>query len=170
MRVARRAFVVAVLFGVVALPGLVGQAYAQGTWPPPEFSLPDLKGAWVVQVQGEVFFPPPLNGLNGPFIRTGRIVIDGNGGMAIASIANFGGVVETEAYPGICAITKEGLVTITFTDVPIPTLTGIPNEFTFQGYLADGGKRVRLMLSGIKLAGQALPNLGTVLWGELIRQ
>lgn len=165
-RVPGIAMTLSCLLVVSALP-----AFAQGVWPPPQFATSDMKGSWVVQVTGDVFLPVPFDSFNGPFVRTGRLLITPDGKIKANVTANYGGFIEKEVLDGQYTISSEGIVTIELINVPLPSLPpGLPNVFSFEGVMCDGGKRIKLMMSGVRLGDQDLPNLGTVIYGELIRQ
>jgi hypothetical protein len=161
---------VAILIGAFTF-SLLPAANAQGVWPPPEFRVYDMMGSWAVQVSGPVFLPPPFDTYNGQFVRTGRLLLTPDGKLSASVAANYSGVVERENLNGTFTVSSEGKVTISLINVPLPSLPpGVPNVFSFEGVLCDGAKRVKLMMSGVQVAGQQLPNIGTVIFGELIRQ
>ncbi len=170
MRALGRVLLLLVTVGLLAMPASIYAADTQESQAAAAQPGVPLAGYWIAQINGSIFFPPPFDGLNGLFVRTARILFTPRGDMTVDSIANFGGVVLRETFPGTYSLTREGAIKIVFTNLPVPTLENVPNAFTFEGFALEGGKKIKVMLSSINLGGQELPDLGSVLWGELDRQ
>ncbi len=160
----------ALLFAAVGF-FIMPSAYAQGVWPPPEFKIYDMTGSWVVQVSGPVFLPAPFDSFNGPFVRTGRLLFTPDGKIEIKALGNYNGFVEKESYTGTFSVGADGSVAVLLKNLPLPSLPpGTPNVITFEGFICESGQKVKLMMSKVEIGGQPLPNIGTVIFGELIRQ
>jgi hypothetical protein len=130
-----------------------------------------MKGSWAVQVHGDVFLPAPFDTYNGPFVRTGRLLLTPDGKLKGSVVANYAGTVKWESIEGNYTVSTEGYVIINLNDVALPSLPpGTPNIFTFEGALCEGGKMLKLMMSGVQIGPVQFPNIGTVIYGELVRQ
>jgi len=130
-----------------------------------------LAGAYAVQFTGTVFLPAPFNLYNGPFSRNGRVVFDGNGNFTSYVVANYNGNISRDVFSGTYVVNGDGTFTLSIPNLPIPALPpGVPNTFSFDGMLADNGRIAKLTLSGVSVGGQPLPNIGSVIVGELVKQ
>ena len=128
------------------------------------------RGSYTMQFNGDVFVPAPFDKSNGRFYRNARLSADGNGNLDVNSVANYAGTVVREHFTASYAVNSDGTFTVTIVNLPVPFAPGVPNVFTFDGVLADGGRIAKVALSGVNLGGQQLPNIGSVITGELIRQ
>ena len=158
------------LAGLLLLAG-PGARIAQADPYPCSLS-PNLVGAYAFQFNGSVFLPGPFDKFNGPFFRNGRFVADGNGNLTTTVVtANYGGTVVRETYSATYAVKSDGTFTITIVNLPIPAFPpGTPNTFTFDGVFANCANNAKVVLSGVTVAGQVQPNLGSVISGEFIKQ
>jgi hypothetical protein len=134
------------------------------------YSNDSVRGSYAGQFLGEVFVPAPFDKLNGRFYRTMRIVADGNGRFDVSAVANYGGTIARETFAANYNVNPDGTMTIQVVNLPFPPAPGVPNVFTFDAVLADGGRIAKVCLSGVSLGGQSLPNIGSVITGEFIRQ
>jgi hypothetical protein len=131
-----------------------------------------LIGGYACQLTGTVFLPAPTDVDNGPFYRNARAVFDGQGAFKTTSaIANYDGNVSKETFAGTYTVSADGVVDLEIPNLGVPFLPpNTPDVFSFNGVLADGGKIMKIVLSGVSVGGQALPNLGSVVAGECVRQ
>ena len=131
-----------------------------------------LEGSWAFQLTGTVFLPPPFDAFNGPFYRNGRFVADGHGNLQVtASVFNYNGTVGREPYSGTYSVNEDGTFTLQFTNLPVPFLPpDLPTVFSFDGVLARGGTVAKVVLSGVNVGGQQLPNIGSIVAGEFVKQ
>jgi hypothetical protein len=158
---------VCALLGALAMWGPFARtAFAVGG----PYSNDTLRGTYAAQLSGALFVPAPFDKLNGSFLRTMRIVADGNGRFDVTSVANYNGVVSRENYSATYNVTSEGMITVQIVNLPFPPAPGVPNVFTFEGVVADGGRIVKIALIGASLGGQTPPNIGSVIAGEIVRQ
>jgi len=129
------------------------------------------RGTYAVQFSGNVFVAAPYDKFNGPFYYNGLLAADGNGYLDMqVVVANWAGSVSREKITATYSINSDGTFTVTIPNLPVPFAPGVPNVFTFVGVLADGGKIAKIVLSGVSLGGQELPNIGSVITGEFVRQ
>jgi len=131
-----------------------------------------LEGSWAFQLTGTIFLPPPFDTFNGPFYRNGRFVADGQGNIQITSaVSNYNGTVGREVYSGTYSVKEDGTFTLRFTSLPVPFLPpSVPSVFSFEGVLAKGGTLAKVVLSDVNVGGQQLPNIGSVITGEFVKQ
>jgi hypothetical protein len=134
------------------------------------YSNDSFRGSYAMQFTGDVFVPAPFDKFNGKFYRNARVVADGFGTLDVTAVANYGGAVSRERYTASYAVNTDGTFTVTIVNLSVPFAPGVPNIFTFDGVLADGGASAKVVLSGVNLGGQQLSNIGSVLVGEFIRQ
>jgi len=129
-----------------------------------------LKGSYAFQFNGTVFVGSA--DFDGPFARNGRVVFDGKGNFATTQVTvNYKGNVGHETFSGTYVLNSDGTFTLTIPNLSVPFLPpGTPNIFTFEGVLGDQGKTAKVALSGVSIFGQPLPNIGSVITGELVRQ
>jgi len=130
-----------------------------------------LSGTYAMQFTGNVFLPAPFNNYNGPFSRNGVVFFDGAGNFQANVVANYNGTISRDVFVGTYIFGPQGTFTLTINNLPIPALPpGVPNTFGFDGVLANNGTQAKLTLSSVSVGGQALPNIGSVITGELIKQ
>jgi hypothetical protein len=131
-----------------------------------------LIGGYACQFTGTVFLPSPLDSFNGTFYRNARPVFDGQGGFSTTSaVANYDGNVSTESFSGTYTVAAGGIVDLEIPNLGVPFLPpGTPDVFSFNGVLADGGKIMKIVLTGVSVGGMAQPNIGSVIAGECVRQ
>lgn len=131
-----------------------------------------LRGAYAFQFNGSVFLPAPFSAFDGPFSRNGRFTADGHGNFQVTSVvANYAGVVSRDTFAGTYVVQPDGTFVMRVVNLPVPFLPpGTPNIFTFDGVLAEGGKSAKVVLSGVNVGGSQLPNIGSVISGEFVRQ
>lgn len=131
----------------------------------------ELSGSYAMQFTGSVTLPAPFNTYNGPFSRNGRVVFDGNGNFIATVIANYSGTISHDDFTGTYNVNYDGTFTLSIANLPTPLFPpGTPNVFSFDGVLADNGNIAKLTLDGVSVGGQAQPNVGSVIVGELVRQ
>ena len=136
----------------------------------PAYSNDSMRGSYAALFTGEVFVPPPFDQLNGRFYRVMRWLADGKGRIDVTAVVNYGGTVSREAYSASYNVNPDGTLTFQIINLPFPPAPGVPNVFTFDGVLADGGRVGKAALSGVSLGGQTLSNIGSVVTGEFVRQ
>ena len=130
-----------------------------------------LQGSWAFQFTGTILLPPPFNTLNGPFYRNGRFTADNHGNFSVTSaVSNYNGFIGHETFSGTYIVNQDGTFSMRIVNLPVPPIPGVPNVFTFDGVLAESGKAAKVVLSGVNLGGQQLPNIGSVIAGEFLRQ
>ena len=156
--------------GLMMIAGLrVGQA--QTTSAACELT-PNLVGNYAFQFVGSVFLPAPLNTYNGPFYRNGRLVADGFGNIQTTTVvANYAGTIVRETFAATYVVHSDGTFTVAIQNLPVPFLPpGTPSTFSFDGVLYNCGASAKIVLSGVSVAGQAQPNIGSEITGQLERQ
>ena len=130
-----------------------------------------LVGSFGMQFTGTVFLPAPFDKFNGPFARNGRVVFDGAGNFQAAVTGNYNGTVLRETFGGTYTVGTDGTFVLTIPNLVTPFLpAGVPNVFTFDGVLTNGGRGARVLLSGVSIGGQAQANVGSVITGVLEKQ
>src|SRR5262249_23780176 len=131
----------------------------------------NLYGTYAYLFTGTVFLPPPFDAFNGPFFRVGQLVADGKGNLTVSYIGNFNGSVSRGTFAATYTFTSANNFFLTIPNAPIP---GIPSEvptiLTMDGVLADNGKVAKCVLSGVSIAGQTPPNIGSVISGDILKQ
>lgn len=130
----------------------------------------NFRGSYSALFTGEVNVGAPFDKFNGPFYRVIRVTADGYGRLDATAVANYNGAVFRENFTATYSVNPEGTFTLTINNLPVPFAPGIPNVFSFDGVLADGGRTAKVALTGVNLGGQQLPNIGSTISGELIRQ
>jgi len=162
------------LAGAMCLPavlGMVESPSAQAQVPDLDYLLvPNLRGSYAFVFTGSVFLPAPYDGYNGPFVRNGRFVADGNGNLVATVVANYAGRISRDTFNGTYKVNPDGTFTYTIPNLALPPLPGVPNVFTFDGVMANGGKTCKVMLSGVSIAGEQQKNIGSVIYGEFLKQ
>ena len=129
-------------------------------------------GGYACQFTGSIFLPAPLDSFNGPFYRNVRPLFDGQGAFQTTSVvANYAGNVYKESFAGTYTIAPDGVVDLEIPNLSVPFLPpNTPDVFSFNGILAEGGKIMKVVLSGISVGGMVQPNIGSVIAGECVRQ
>jgi len=166
-----RLFIIASLSTVVCivLIGVLSTFSAQAKhW---EYSNADLSGTYAFQLSGVYVFPStsPLSVMNGPFAVNGIIRADGQGNMMKNFIVNYNGqTYRIEDAESTYEVDHDGTYTETF----VAQFGQAPVTITYSGVLIDGGREVRLMVTGFSLPGITLPTdyIGMVISGSMIRQ
>lgn len=160
------------LLGALAVLEPVSQTAAQTG--DPQYGLvglgPNLFGSYAFRFTGTVFLPAPYDHFNSPFVRSGRLFADGNGNLSATVVANYAGFVSRDSFTGTYKVNSDGTFTCTIPNLTLPPLAGVPNVFSFEGVLADGGKTALVVLSAISIAGQPQANIGSVIYGDFVRQ
>jgi hypothetical protein len=133
---------------------------------------PNLSGNYVAQFTGSILLPPPFDKFNGPFFRNVRFTADGNGNLTTTTVvANYAGTVQRESFTGTYTTKLDGTFTVTINNLNIPAFPpGTPNTFTFDGIFYNCNNSAKIVLSGVSVAGQAQPNIGSVILGQIERQ
>ena len=133
---------------------------------------PNFNGAYAAQFTGSIFLPPPFDKFNGPFFRNLRFVADGNGNIQTTTVvASYGGTIVRETFAAVYTVKSDGTFTITINNLPIPSFPpGTPNTFSFDGVFYNCANSARIVLSGVSVAGQPQPNLGSVIAGTIDKQ
>ena len=133
---------------------------------------PNFTGSYAAQFTGSIFLPPPFDRFNGPFFRNLRFVSDGNGNIQTTTVvASYGGTIVRETFSAVYAVKTDGTFTIAINNLPIPSFPpGTPNTFTFDGVFYNCSNNAKIVLSGVSVAGQPQPNLGSVIAGEIAKQ
>jgi hypothetical protein len=135
------------------------------------YSNDSFRGTYVAQFTGDVFVPVPFDKFNGKFYRNLRFQTDGFGNLDVTTaVANYAGTVVREKFSGTYNVNPDGTFTISLVNLPVPFAPGVPNVFGFDGVFGDGGRIAKVALSSVSLGGQALPNIGSVISGEIVRQ
>jgi len=134
------------------------------------YSNDNFRGSYVMQFSGDVFAPAPFDKYNGKFYRNARVVADGFGTLDVTSVANYAGTVAHEHFTASYSVNPDGTFTVTAVNLPVLFAQNVPNTFQFEGVLANGGAQAKVVLSAVNLGGQQLPNIGSVLIGDFIRQ
>jgi hypothetical protein len=170
MKTDRRAFASFVCPLLMSTMGLFSMPQAV-TADSPDRLLRNLSGSYAYLFTGTVFLPPPFDAFNGPFFRMGQIVSDGKGNLMVSYVGNFNGAVSKGTFAATYVFTSDTTFTLIIPNAPIPGIpTSIPTLLTMDGVLADGGKIAKCVLSGVSIAGQVPPNIGSVISGDLIKQ
>lgn len=130
------------------------------------------QGAYAFQFTGTISLTGIDPQFNGPFYRNGRVVFDGKGKFQVTSmVANYNGNVSSATFGGTYTVTPEGVFHMIVQNLPVPFLPPyVPNIFAFDGVLADNGKLAKVVLSGVNVGGVQLPNIGSVIAGEFVKQ
>ena len=131
----------------------------------------NLNGSYSYLFTGTIFLPPPFDAYNGPFFRMGEMVADGKGNLTVTHVGNFNGTVSHGTFTATYKFTSDNHFILTIPNAPIPSIPpNIPTVFTMEGVLADNGKIAKCVLSGVTLAGQSPPNIGSVIIGDILKQ
>ena len=131
----------------------------------------NLIGTYAYLFTGTVFLPPPFDAYNGPFFRMGQMTADGRGHMTVSHVGNFNGTVSRGTFSATYVFTSTNNFVLTIPNAPIQGIpSSVPTVLTMDGVLAANGRVAKCVLSGVTIAGQVPPNIGSVISGEILKQ
>jgi len=89
----------------------------------------------------------------------------------VSHVGNFNGTVSRGTFSATYMFTSANNFVLTIPNPPIPGIpSGIPTVLTMDGVLADNDKVAKCVVSGVTIGGQAPPNIGSVISGEILKQ
>ena len=100
---------------VVALPLLQARNWCTNA---------DLAGSYGLAASGAIM-QPEKTPITGPFVRAGRFVADGNGGLTFKTTASYNGLIFAEPYAGSYTVNQD--CTVNFL-IAVPAPINLPDR------------------------------------------
>lgn len=122
----------------LALAALLSVALPRVTQAAPACDLSTFKGVYGIVANGLIVNEPPIPSIfNGPVVRVGRAVSDGNGNLTLTQFSSYSGVPSLEPADGTYTITSDCHITF-FINAPPPVAFLV----TFKGAISADGSYV----------------------------